>query len=204
MRARDALTEFAIAEHVRPIWYFWAVQRPHGRTSTPSSPKESLSGSPSRTAVRRSSSRRALSWTVQGPARPSSCRLRQLALGYQFATRVFGFEHVIEMYKPAPQRRYGYYAAFLWRDRILGRADLKSERRDGSQGVKALHLEPGLPFTRARRGIRPGSRAAPAHRRPRAGRAMRMSRPTGPQSNRLRLQAFCKLWASAGTSPRSA
>ena len=26
-----------------------------------------------------------------------------------FARRVFGFDHLIEVYKPAPQRRYGYY-----------------------------------------------------------------------------------------------
>jgi uncharacterized protein YcaQ len=39
---------------------------------------------------------------------------------------VLGFEHVIEMDKPAPQRRYGYYVSDRWA------ADLKSERRDGS------------------------------------------------------------------------
>ena len=33
-----------------------------------------------------------------------------------FAKRVLGFEHVIEVYKRAPQRRYGYYVLpFLWR-----------------------------------------------------------------------------------------
>jgi uncharacterized protein YcaQ len=63
---------------------------------------------------------------------------------------VLGFEHVIEIYKPAPRRRYGYYVLpFLWRDRIVGRADLKSERRDGSLVVKALHLEPGIRRPRA-------------------------------------------------------
>jgi len=60
-----------------------------------------------------------------------------------FARRIFGFDHVIEVYKPAPQRQYGYYVLpFLWRDRIVGRADLKSERREGALVVKALHLEP--------------------------------------------------------------
>jgi uncharacterized protein YcaQ len=63
---------------------------------------------------------------------------------------LLGFEHVIEMYKPAPQRRYGYYVLpFLWRDRIVGRADLKSERSDGSLVVKALHVEPGVRRSRA-------------------------------------------------------
>jgi hypothetical protein len=60
-----------------------------------------------------------------------------------FARRIFGFDHVIEVYKPLRQRRFGYYVLpLLWRDRIVGRADLKSERRERMLVVKALHLEP--------------------------------------------------------------
>ena len=63
----------------------------------------------------------------------------------RFARRILGFEHVIEVYKPAPQRRYGYYVLpFLWHDRIVGRIDLKSERSDGALVAKAVHLEPGV------------------------------------------------------------
>jgi uncharacterized protein YcaQ len=59
-----------------------------------------------------------------------------------FARRVLGFEHLIEVYKPAPQRRYGYYVLpLLWRDRVVGRADLKSERAEGRLVVKAFHRE---------------------------------------------------------------
>ena len=62
-----------------------------------------------------------------------------------FARRVFGFDHLIEVYKPAPQRRYGYYVLpLLWRDRIVGRADLKSERASGELVVKAFHREDGV------------------------------------------------------------
>ena len=62
-----------------------------------------------------------------------------------FARRVFGFDHLIEVYKPAPQREYGYYVLpLLWRDRIVGRADLKSERRQGTLVVKAFHVERGV------------------------------------------------------------
>jgi uncharacterized protein YcaQ len=62
-----------------------------------------------------------------------------------FARRVLGFDHLIEVYKPAPQRRYGYYVLpLLWRDRIVGRADLKSERADGALVVKAFHVEDGV------------------------------------------------------------
>ncbi len=62
-----------------------------------------------------------------------------------FARRVLGFDHLIEVYKPAPQRVYGYYVLpLLWRDRIVGRADLKSDRAEGTLRVKAFHRETGV------------------------------------------------------------
>jgi uncharacterized protein YcaQ len=62
-----------------------------------------------------------------------------------FARRMFAFDHLIEVYKPAPQRRYGYYVLpLLWRDRIVGRADLKSDRAAGRLVVKAFHREDGV------------------------------------------------------------
>jgi uncharacterized protein YcaQ len=62
-----------------------------------------------------------------------------------FVRRVLGFDHLIEVYKREHERQFGYYVLpFLWRDRIVGRADLKSERADGALVVKALHLEPGI------------------------------------------------------------
>ncbi|HET9507044.1 MAG TPA: crosslink repair DNA glycosylase YcaQ family protein [Gaiellaceae bacterium] len=62
-----------------------------------------------------------------------------------FARRILGFDHLIEVYKPQPQRQYGYYVLpFLWRDRIAGRADLKSERSEGALVVKAFHREDGV------------------------------------------------------------
>jgi uncharacterized protein YcaQ len=67
-----------------------------------------------------------------------------------FARRVLGFDHLIEVYKPAPQRRYGYYVLpFLWRDRIVGRADLKSQRTEGALVLKAFHRESGVRASRA-------------------------------------------------------
>jgi uncharacterized protein YcaQ len=62
-----------------------------------------------------------------------------------FARRILGFDHLIEVYKPAPQRQYGYYVLpFLRGDRIVGRADLKSERKEGSLLVRAFHRENGV------------------------------------------------------------
>jgi uncharacterized protein YcaQ len=62
-----------------------------------------------------------------------------------FAERVFGFTHLMEIYKPAPQRVYGYYVLPLLRgDRFIGRVDLKSDRKAGVLRVLALHREPGV------------------------------------------------------------
>jgi uncharacterized protein YcaQ len=62
-----------------------------------------------------------------------------------FLERVFGFRHVIEVYKPGHERVYGYYVLpFLYGDRIVGRADLKTERKESILRVKAFHLEPGV------------------------------------------------------------
>ena len=62
-----------------------------------------------------------------------------------FARRVLGFDHLIEVYKKEHERRYGYYVLpLLWRDRIVGRADLKSERGEGALVLKAFHRERGV------------------------------------------------------------
>jgi uncharacterized protein YcaQ len=66
-----------------------------------------------------------------------------------FVERVFGFRHVIEVYKREPERVYGYYVLpFLLGDRLVGRADLKSDRRAGVLRVKAFHRESGVPASR--------------------------------------------------------
>jgi uncharacterized protein YcaQ len=62
-----------------------------------------------------------------------------------FARRVLGFDHLIEVYKPAHERRFGYYVLPLLRgDRIVGRVDLKSERASGELVVRAFHREDGI------------------------------------------------------------
>ena len=83
------------------------------------------------------------------PPRPTAAVLLSpfdnLLWDRRFARRILGFDHVIEVYKRAHERRYGYYVLpFLWRDRIVGRADMRSERGEGRLVVKALHLEPGV------------------------------------------------------------
>jgi uncharacterized protein len=59
-----------------------------------------------------------------------------------FAKRVLGFDHLIEVYKPEPQRQYGYYVLpFLLGDRIVARLDIRSDRKAGALRVLALHRE---------------------------------------------------------------
>jgi len=71
------------------------------------------------------------------------CPFDNLVWDRAFLLRVFGFDHVIEVYKPEPQRVFGYYVLpFLYGDRLVGRVDLKSDRAEGVLRVKAVHLEP--------------------------------------------------------------
>jgi uncharacterized protein YcaQ len=73
------------------------------------------------------------------------CPFDNLVWDRAFLERIFGFTHVIEVYKPEPQRVYGYYVLpFLYRDRLVGRADLKSDRAERVLRVRAFHLEPGV------------------------------------------------------------
>ena len=66
------------------------------------------------------------------------------------AAELFGFDHRLEIYVPAAQRRWGYYVLpILHRERILARADAVLDRDAGLLRVNALHVEPGLRRTAA-------------------------------------------------------
>ena len=57
--------------------------------------------------------------------------------------RLFGFKHVIEVYKREHERVYGYYVLpLLAGDRFLGRADLKSDRAEGVLRIRKFTPEP--------------------------------------------------------------
>ena len=60
-------------------------------------------------------------------------------------TQFWGFQQILEAYKPAPQRIWGYFCLpILHNDRLVGRFDPKLERREATLRLKHLHLEPGV------------------------------------------------------------
>lgn len=66
------------------------------------------------------------------------------------AERLFGFHYRIEVFVPAPRRRYGYYVfPLLEGERLIGRIDMRREGI-GPLTVRALWPEPGLRFGKGR------------------------------------------------------
>jgi uncharacterized protein len=73
------------------------------------------------------------------------CPFDNLLWDRPLVERLFGFRHVMEIYKREHEREYGYYVLpLLAGDRIVGRADLKVERGEEVLHVRSFHREPGV------------------------------------------------------------
>lgn len=58
------------------------------------------------------------------------------------AEALFGFEYILEMYKPAAKRRWGYFALpILHRDALVGKLDAKADRKAGLLRVFRVHAD---------------------------------------------------------------
>ena len=63
------------------------------------------------------------------------------------AQELFDFEYVLEMYKPAAKRRWGYFALpVLHGDRLVGKVDATADRKRSVLEVHAIHED--IKFTR--------------------------------------------------------
>jgi uncharacterized protein YcaQ len=61
---------------------------------------------------------------------------------------LFDYEYILEMYKPAAKRRWGYFALpILHGDRFVGKLDAKADRKAGVLRIHAVHED--VRFTRS-------------------------------------------------------
>jgi uncharacterized protein YcaQ len=71
------------------------------------------------------------------------CPFDNLVWDRPLLERLFGFKHIIEVYKREHERAYGYYVLpLLAGDRFIGRADLKADRAAGVLRVRRFTPEP--------------------------------------------------------------
>ena len=73
------------------------------------------------------------------------CPFDNLVWDRPLLERLFGFRHVIEVYKREHERVFGYYVLpLLSGDRFLGRADLKADRGEGVLRIRKFTPEPNV------------------------------------------------------------
>lgn len=89
-------------------------------------------------------------WRVDGAALEASADLPlrtallspfdRLVFDRRRLEELFGYEYLLEMYKPAAKRRWGYFALpILHGDRFVGKLDAKADRKAGVLRIHAVH-----------------------------------------------------------------
>jgi uncharacterized protein YcaQ len=74
--------------------------------------------------------------------------LDRLVFDRKRMTELFAFDYMLEMYKPAGKRRWGYFALpILYGDRLVGKLDATTDRKARVLRVDAIHRD--VPFTAA-------------------------------------------------------
>jgi uncharacterized protein YcaQ len=63
-------------------------------------------------------------------------------------TEIFEFDYQLEMYRPAPKRRWGYWALpILYGDRLVGKVDATADQKRHVLRIDAIHED--VRFTKA-------------------------------------------------------
>lgn len=71
----------------------------------------------------------------------------RLVYDRQRMAEIFDFDYTLEMYKPAAQRRWGYWAMpIVYGDCLVGKVDATTDRKAGVLRVDAVHQD--VPFTK--------------------------------------------------------
>ena len=141
VEARGALTEAAIREH-------WRLKggkaRLHGHLD--GSRRGGKAARVARRRRRRPVLRPPRRSELDGPPAPPVLLspFDNLVWDRPLLQRLFGFQHLIEVYKREHERVYGYYVLpLLAGDRFLGRADVKADRAEGVLRIRKFTREPG-------------------------------------------------------------
>jgi len=68
----------------------------------------------------------------------------RLVYDRQRALALFGFDYKLEIYVPEAKRQWGYYVLpVVHGDRLVAKADVKADKKEGVLRVPALHMESG-------------------------------------------------------------